>query len=371
MIQALQLVPEYKEELIYPAVCRFMETLEVAKDMRPDLKVVIKPNLVMAKKPEFPATTHPLVIKCVVRWLREQGVQNITLAESSGGLYNAEHMKNVYQVCGMKQLEPDIKLNMDFSARTVNCMEGFANHSFHIITPITEADYIINICKLKTHAMTGYSGGIKNLFGTIPGLEKPQMHYRWPDIEDFSRMLLELAQTVNPQLTVIDAIDAMEGNGPTGGTSHPLHMLLAAKDFYTQDYFAAGLMKLDPMNIVMIRQAVEKGLAKPDELQLIGDQIPNELTPFQVPDAIRLDFSSCLPGFLQKPFLAIAGKLLKSYPQLNKDLCVGCGKCAESCPAHIITIKDKKAKFKKKGCISCFCCQEMCPMKAIYVKKAL
>ncbi|MDO4305017.1 MAG: DUF362 domain-containing protein, partial [Bacillota bacterium] len=311
------------------------------------------------------------VIKCVVRWLKEHGVQNITLAESSGGLYNAEYMKNVYQVCGMKQLGPDIKLNMDFSARTVNCAEGFANHSFHIITPIIEADYIINICKLKTHAMTGYSGGIKNLFGTIPGLEKPQMHYRWPDIEDFSRMLLELAQTVNPQLTIIDAIDAMEGNGPTGGTSHPLHMLLAAKDFYTQDYFAAGLMKLDPMNIVMIRQAVEKGLAKPDKLQLIGDQIPDELTPFQVPDTIRLDFSGWVPGFLQKPFLALAGKLLKSYPQLNKDLCVGCGKCAESCPAHIITIKDKKAKFKKKGCISCFCCQEMCPMKAIYVKKAL
>ena len=81
--------------------------------------------------------------------------------------------------------------------------------------------------------MTGYSGGIKNLFGTIPGLEKPQLHYRWPDIDDFSRMLLEVAQTVNPQLTVIDAIDAMEGNGPTGGTVRPMHMLFAARDFYT------------------------------------------------------------------------------------------------------------------------------------------
>jgi len=371
MIQALQLVPEYNEDLIYPAVCNFMEALEIARDMRPGLKVVIKPNLIMAKNPDFPATTHPLVIKSVVRWLREQGIEDITLAESSGGLYNAEHMRHVYQVCGMNPLVPDLKLNMDFSARTVNCKEGFANHSFHIITPIVEADYIINVCKLKTHAMTGYSGGIKNLFGTIPGLEKPQMHYRWPDIEDFSRMLLELAQTVSPQLTIIDAIDAMEGNGPTGGTSHPLHMLLAARDFYTQDYFAAGLMKLEPMNIVMIRQAVEMGLAKPEELQLTGSQIPDNLTPFQVPDTIKLDFSSSVPGFLQKPFLAVAGKLLKSYPELNEELCVGCGKCAESCPAHAITVKNKKAKFKKKGCISCFCCQEMCPMKAIYVKKRL
>ena len=370
MIQTLYHVPEYNEELIYPAVCKFMKDLNIGKDMRPDLKVVIKPNMVMAKNPSFPATTHPLVIKAVIRWLNEHGVKNITIAESSGGLYNGEYMKNVYYVCGMKQLEPEAVLNQDFSARTVNCKEGFRNHSFHIITPILEADYVINICKLKTHAMTGYSGGIKNLFGTIPGLEKPQMHYRWPDIRDFSRMLLELAQTVSPQLTIIDAIDAMEGNGPTGGTSHPLYMLLAAKDLYTQDYFAAKLMGLDPMDIEMIKQAVEAGLARPDEMELSGDSVPDNLTPFQVPDTKKLDFASALPGFLQKPFVFFSSRLFKSYPLLNRELCVGCGKCAESCPAHIIKIENKKASFRRKGCISCFCCQEMCPMKAISVKKA-
>lgn len=371
MIQTLYNVPEYDEKLIYSATCKFMADLEIEKDLRPDMKVVIKPNLILAKNTSVPVTTHPLVIKAVARWLKEQGIHNITLAESSGGLYNAEYMKNIYNVCGMKQLEPDVKLNMDFSAQTVNCPEGFKNHSFHIITPICEADYIINICKLKTHAMTGYSGGIKNLFGTIPGLEKPQMHYLWPDIEDFSTMLLEVAQTVKPNLTIIDAIDAMEGNGPTGGTSHPLHMLLAARDMYTQDYFASKLMGLEPNDIVMIRQAAENGLATPDDITLVGDPVPENLTPFKVPDTKKLDFTDFLPGFLQKPFTKIASKLLKSYPQLNKDLCIGCGKCAESCPAHIIEIKNQKAKFKKKGCISCFCCQEMCPIKAISVKKAL
>ncbi len=371
MIQTLYHVPEYKEEVIYPAICRAFEALGIEKDMRPGLKVVIKPNLILAKSPDLPVTTHPLVIKAVVHWLKEHGIEDITLAESSGGLYNAEYMNNIYRVCGMKQLEPDIKLNMDFSAQTVTCPESFANHSFHIITPILEADYVINICKLKTHAMTGYSGGIKNLFGTIPGLEKPQMHYLWPDIKDFSRMLLELAQTVSPQLTIIDAIDAMEGNGPTGGTSHPLHLLLAARDFYTQDYFASGLMKLNPMEIEMISQAVALGLAKPDEIELTGDPVPDNLTPFKLPDAKKLDFSSYLPGPLGKWFARFAGKILKSYPQLDKELCVGCGKCAEGCPAHIIKIKDKKAVFQKKGCISCFCCQEMCPMKAISVKRAL
>ncbi len=381
MIQTLQYVPEYEEDLIYPALCRSLSALGIEKDMRPGLKVVIKPNLIMAKRPEHPVTTHPLVIRGMVRWLNEHGVTDITLAESSGGLYNGEYMKNVYNTCGMRQLEPALHLNMDFSARTVNCPDGFANHSFHIITPVVEADYVINICKLKTHAMTGYSGGIKNLFGVIPGLEKPQLHYRWPRLADFSRMLLELARTVNPQLTIIDAIDAMEGNGPTGGTSHPLHLLLAARDLYTQDYFAAGLMKLDPMKIEMIRQAVEAGLARPGEIELAGDPVPENLTPFKLPDTKKLDFSGNLPKFLEKPFVFFAARLLKSFPQVDREKCVGCGKCAESCPAHVIRIARvrrpgasgsiKKAVFRRKGCISCFCCQEMCPVKAISVKKAL
>ena len=217
----------------------------------------------------------------------------------------------------------------------------------------------------------GLFGGIKNLFGTIPGLEKPQLHYLWPDIKDFSRMLVELAQTVSPQLTIIDAIDAMEGNGPTGGTPYPLHMLFAAKDFYTQDYFAAKLMGLNPMEIEMIAQAVDLGLATPDEIELVGDPLPENLKPFRLPDTLNLDFSNYLPGPFGKLFAKFAAKMLKSYPQLNHELCVGCGKCAESCPVKIIEIKDRKAVFKKKGCISCFCCQEMCPMKAISVKKAL
>lgn len=371
MIQTLQLVEDYDEEKVYDAIKYNLQALSIADELKPDMKIVIKPNLIMAKGTEVPATTHPLVVKAVVRWLREHGVENITIAESSGGPYNAEYMKRIYKVCGMECVLPDAKLNMDFSAQTVQCQEGFANHTFHLITPIVEADYIINICKLKTHAMTGYSGGIKNLFGTIPGLEKPQMHYRWPEIESFSNMLLELAQTVNPALTIIDAIDAMEGNGPTGGNSHPLHMLLAAKDFYTQDYFAAGLMGLIPEEIVMIRQAIEKGLVKKDEIEVVGDSIPDGLTPFMKPETIQLDFTGKVPAFIRKPFVFVASRILKSYPQLKSDLCVGCGKCAESCPAQVITIDNKKAKFRKKGCISCFCCQEMCPMKAIAVRKAL
>lgn len=371
MIQTLHMVSAYEEEKVYKAICLIMEELDILQELKPEMKVVLKPNLIMAKNPSVPVTTNPVVIKAVGRWLYEHGIYHVTLAESSGGPYNADYMRRVYHTCGLTDLAPYITLNNDFTAGTVHCPPDFQTLSFHLLTPIMEADYIINLCKLKTHAMTGYSGGIKNLFGTIPGLEKPQLHYRFPDLDDFSNMLLELAQTVNPALTIIDAIDAMEGNGPTGGTSHPLHMLLGSKDLYTQDYFAAGLMGLDPMEISMIRQAVEQSLAKPSEMILKGDPVPTELTPFQVPDTKKLDFSSHVPAFLQKPMRYVASRLFKSYPQVDLSTCVGCGKCAESCPASVIHIADGKAHFKKKGCISCFCCQEMCPVKAISVRRAL
>lgn len=371
MIQSIYQVSDYQQEKVNAAVAKILEDQEIAKDLKPEMKVVIKPNLIMAKPTTTPATTHPAVVRAVALWLREKGITNITLAESSGGPYFAEYMKNVYKVCGMSELSDVLTLNMDFSSNPVPSPQGFKNHSFNIITPIIEADYIIDICKLKTHGMTGLSAGIKNLFGVIPGLEKPQLHYMWPGLEDFSNMLLEIAQIVKPNLTIIDAIDAMEGNGPTGGTSHPLGLLFGARDFYTQDYFAATVMKLDPMKIAMVRQAVEEGLAKPEEIELKGDPLPENLTPFKIPDTMSLDFSSMLPGPLGKLFAKFAGKILKSYPKVEPEKCVGCGKCAESCPQQIIKIKNKKAVFPKKGCISCFCCQEMCPLKAISVKKAL
>lgn len=371
MKQIIFHIPKYEENQIYEKICQAFELLQVEKDLKPDMKVLLKPNLIMARKPESAATTHPLIVSSVARWLSQHGITQVLIAESPGGPYTAEHLKTVYQVCGMHAAEPYAKLNMEFGFESVPTPEGFVNHTFNLIKPVIEADYIINLPKLKTHAMTGYSGGIKNLFGTIPGLQKPQLHYRFPDIEAFSNMLLELSLVVKPQLTVIDGICAMEGNGPTGGTPYSLGLLLASRDMYTQDFFAASIMGLDPMSIVMLRQAKERGLIHPEELEPIGDPIPQGLVPFQRPDTSNLDFSSKVPGFLQKPFTAMMKRVLKSYPKLEPEKCIGCGKCAESCPANIIEIRDKKARFRKKGCISCFCCQEMCPMKAIAVKKAI
>lgn len=75
---------------------------------------------------------------------------------------------------------------------------------------------VIDIAKLKTHGMMGYSGAVKNLFGVVPGLLKPELQ-PLPGKEPFAEMLVDLCEYVHPDFSIIDAIDAMEGDGPTGG----------------------------------------------------------------------------------------------------------------------------------------------------------
>lgn len=368
-IQSVVRCDTYDQAALNEAVRRHFSALGVAELLRPGMRVVIKPNLVAARKPELAATTHPALVRAVALWLREEGVDSITLADSPGGLYALSALESVYAAAGMKPLSDVLTLNRDTSFRTRACPAGFKNTSFNLITPVCEADFIINIAKLKTHSMTRLSAGVKNLFGCIPGLQKPELHYRHPNVADFSDMLIELAKTVSPQVTILDAVDCMEGDGPTGGTVRHLGLTLASRDPFAQDWFAARLIGLDPESVVMLARARARGWLDPDDIRVVGDEPVRADPPFTLPQTASVDFTSRLPALLRAPARKVMGRLLKPLPKVDPKKCVGCGKCAESCPAHIIVIEHHKAKFTAKGCISCFCCQEMCPARAISVKR--
>jgi uncharacterized protein (DUF362 family)/ferredoxin len=362
---------DYRQETVDAAIARHFEALGVEKDLRPGMKVTLKPNLLTARRPEQAVTTHPSVLLAVAKWLRDRGIEDITVADSPGGPYVTAALKTVYSVSGLKALEGHFKLNFDTGFKEIRCPEGFQNRSFNIINPLAQADYIINIAKLKTHSMTTLSAGIKNLFGAIPGLQKPEFHYKYPELRDFSNMLLEIAATVKPDITVIDAVEAMEGNGPNGGDMRYMGLTLASRNVYAQDYVAARLMGLDPESIAMLKIALEKGLFSTGEIELAGDTVQPPETPFKLPDSATLDFMSFVPKIFREPARRMMANFLRPLPKLEYDKCIGCGKCAESCPPHIIKITGGRAVFPTAGCISCFCCQEMCPVHAIKVKRNL
>ena len=361
-------VSDYEQELLNNAVLRHFEAVGIDRDLKPDMKVLIKPNLISAHKPDHAATTNPKLLLAIILALKERGVTNITIADSPGGLFTQGILKNVYSVCGLKPLSEHATLNLDTSWREVKTPEGFCVPYFNILNVIADADYIINVAKLKTHTMTTISAGIKNLFGAIPGLQKPEMHYRFPDVNDFSNMLIDLSLLIKPQITIIDAVDGMEGDGPNAGTPKRMGLTFASRDMYTQDCIASELMGIPMESVPMLKCAIERGLALPDKAQVVGDSdVPPN--PFAMPKTVAFDFMARFPKFMQKPLNKFVNGVLKPLPKLEKKKCIGCGRCAESCPPQIIRIKGGKAKFKRKGCISCFCCQEMCPAKAIDIKR--
>ena len=360
----------YAENVVQQAVDAHFSVLKLNSSLAPGMKVLIKPNLLSAKKPQQAATTHPMLVRCIIRTLRSLGITDITVADSPGGPFVAANLKAVYAACGYRSLEPEAVLNMNTEWSEVETTPGFMTRRFHLIEPVCRADFIINVAKLKTHSLTGLSGGIKNLFGCIPGLQKPEFHYRFPEIEDFSGMLLELAQTVRPDVTFVDAVTAMEGDGPNMGTPREFGYTFASRNVFLQDFVLARAIGLDPRQVAMLRLAEEWGLCAPDSVRLVGDEPEPE--QFLLPQSMTNDYLSGIPRFMRGPVGLAAKTLLKPVPHILAERCIGCGRCAESCPQSIIRLQEHRARIQNRSaCISCFCCQEMCPAHAIVVRRRL
>ena len=218
------------------------------------------------------------------------------------------------------------------------------------------------------------SAATKNLFGAVPGTTKPEYHFRYPEPLDFAGMIVDLNSYFKPRLFLVDAVEAMEGNGPTAGT--PVHMgaLIAGTDCHKVDLICCKLIGLEPMSVPTLRAAANYGFIGEsyEDVQVAGD-----VEAFIKPDFQRIErgkgmqFENVLPGKLGRAFSSVARFALRSSPRLKKKECVGCGLCANVCPAKAISIVKKKARIQNKQCIRCFCCQEFCPKGAMKVHRPL
>ncbi|MEG0491738.1 MAG: DUF362 domain-containing protein [Clostridia bacterium] len=352
---SVQTTPDYSAEALDRAIAAHFEALHVAQFLTPATRVLLKPNLLAARDPSLAVTTHPALLLAVARYLHAQGVKKITLADSPGGLYTVPTLRKLYAGCGLLELEKLVTLNEDTSF--------FERDGFTLIQPLAQADFVINCAKLKTHGLTVMTAGVKNLFGCIPGLRKPELHCIKPTIDSFAEMLLKLSQAVAPTLTLLDAVDCMEGNGPSGGSIRRMGVTLASRDIYALDEQAALLMGLRPITVPTVRLSRTLGLLRA-ETTLVGDPLTPAAPPFVLPDSVTKGEKLFTPNGL---FHRLCGRKT-AFPCVITASCIGCGRCAESCPKHIIQIVKHKAVIGRKGCISCFCCQEMCPEHAISVQ---
>ena len=334
--------------------------------------VVIKANLVSAMKPEEAATTHPVLLSALTELLCEHGA-SVTVGDSPGGLYTAAFVNRVYSVSGMKDVQAHgATLNSDFSQNEAEFPDAKVLKSFTYTGYLDKADVIINFCKLKSHGMMGMSCAAKNLFGVIPGVIKPEYHFRFPKYEDFADMIVDLDEYFHPTLSICDAVVGMEGNGPTAGTPRRMGCLLASHSPHCLDAVAARILgfereELPILNAAYLRAMIPESLT---DVPLYGSLDGLTLKDFErVVERRSLQFSGDGKGVFKRLRGRFLGAILKTKPVLKKSECVGCGVCANICPAKAIRIVKKKAVIDRKACIRCFCCQEFCPKSAMKVHR--
>lgn len=363
---------EYDDLSMQRAMEGHFDLLRLEELFSPSTRVVLKLNLLLKRVPEAATTTHPALVKAIVRKLRALGVKEITLADSPGGPYTKGALEGIYRVCGIEQAagEAGALLNFDTSHRELP-FDGETVKSFPIIKPVADADVVINVAKLKTHCMTLLSGGVKNLFGCVPGLAKPEFHCRFPEPERFCSMLVDLSRLIAPAITFVDAVEAMEGDGPSGG--RPLHagVTLCSRNVWALDMLHCAILGVEPEQVLTVREAVRRGISptSPDEIAVLGQpEALGGLPRFTLPRTKQIDFSSQMPRFL-RPAVSRAVRWAAPRPVIRASRCVGCAKCAESCPAHTIEIRAGKARIDYRRCQKCYCCHEMCPVRAIDISR--
>ncbi len=368
----------YDKAILRDRMNEIMQALGMEKTFFEGKKVAIKPNLVMKKPAEYAATTHPDVLDALLAYLDTCSCADVVIAESMGGPYTETALRGVYRVCGIEEAVQGHKahLNFDVTSRPMSAPDGVICKGFDIITPIADADVIINLCKLKSHSLTRMSGAIKNTFGCIPGLTKFEFHARYPDYADFNKMLVDLSSMLHAQKECIDICDAivgMEGNGPTGGNPRKIGCLIASRNPFCLDTVSAAMLCCEG-EVPMITEAASRGYAPAhaDDVNVSADYHTLIQTDFQAPDTARRSKNAL--HWLPKLF---GGKIFDWFaprPVIRTSTCVGCGECERSCPVHtieMITDKNgkKKAQIHASKCIRCFCCQELCPIHSVDIRK--
>lgn len=358
----------YDVEAVKPALEEAVNAVNGLDFVKSGMKIIIKPNLVSFKKPDAAATTHPALLEALVEMLLARGA-DVTIGDSPGGPHSLPLLNRVYAATGMDRLEKlGAKLNRNMNEKTVDFPEGKVLKNFTYTEYLDEADAIIDFCKLKSHGMLGMSAAVKNLFGTIPGLKKPEVHYKFQNDAEFADMLVDLNEYFKPRLAICDAVVGMEGNGPTAGTPRQIGAIIASKSTYYADVVGAELIGMNIDGLPTLQAAYERGFAPASSknLRVYGDIRALTVDDFKAPPVRGLSFmrKGNVLHFISKA-------ALEHKPTLKKRLCVGCGECARMCPAKAIKMKNKKPHINREKCIRCFCCQEFCPRAAMVAHRPL
>lgn len=282
----------YAPDAVQTAVDTVMEGLGGWREwVRPGMRVVVKPNLLAGEPPERAATTHPAFVEAVLRRLREQGAQVLLADDPAFG-----RLEEVAARTGLAEVAQRHRVPVREWRRGVKVPSadpGIAR-SFIVAQEVLEADLLVNLPKLKAHRQVGFSGAVKNLYGCMPGKRKAYWHLKAGPDHRFAQMLVAFYRTLPPALHLMDAVVAMEGNGPRLGRPRRVGVVVGGEEGLAVDWVAAEILGLPLSHRFLLQAAAEQGFGAAQGEGVIGKGPPLvevKVDSFEAPFLIGTSFS--------------------------------------------------------------------------------
>ena len=321
-------------------------------------RVLIKPNMLLPATPQEGIVTHPEIVRVVAEYLLDRGA--VVQVSDSPPISN---FHKIIRQSGYFKILNDMDINLKPLRGSVQVDIGEPFGKIDISRDIMEADKVINLAKLKAHAHMTLTLGVKNMFGAIVGLRKPEWHMRaGVDRVHFARLIVQIYQAVQPVFTIVDGITALEGQGPgRSGIPRELGLVIGGQNAHAVDKTICTLLGMDPRTLLTSRLAAELGFFDGDvhvdgDIHIVDDFRFPELSSLSIgPDALN--------------------RFMRTYviqrPVVDNDKCKLCGECWQICPAKVISHNTRSIQFNYDNCIRCYCCLEVCLHGAIEAKEPI
>jgi uncharacterized protein (DUF362 family) len=251
-------------------------------------RVLLKPNMVEYEVGTA-INTHPNVVAGTAIACYRAGAAQVVVGEGPG------HRRDIEYLLTMTGLQDQLReqriqfvdLNHD-DVRMVPLRSWFTGmRELALPAAILDADFVISMPKLKTHHWAGMTCSMKNLFGTVPGAV-----YGWPKnilhAHGIPNSIVDLVATINPQLAIVDAVTAMEGDGPIMGKPRHVGFIGISRDLVALDATCARIIGLDPGKIDYLVKADDfLGVSDPARITHRGELPSRYASRFDVVPALE------------------------------------------------------------------------------------
>jgi uncharacterized protein (DUF362 family) len=230
-----------------------------AKRIKPQSRVVIKPNLVVSRAQWKGVNTDPAVVMALIEILKQSGVSQITVADGSGMGYSAA---KAFEICGYAAKARRyglrlVDLERDRFVKIPVRLDG-PFETLDIAQTVLECDLLINVPVMKAHTFTSITCSLKNLKGVMPRALKTKFHS-----VDLSRAVAQLNSVVTPGLILVDGLQG-DLASETGHTPVRMERMLMGANPVEVDSVAADMLGYAPQGVRHIHYSAAGGLGNCD-----------------------------------------------------------------------------------------------------------